>query len=416
MSISFAIVIVNDQLREQLRSQQARVRHQAIVKLARLKDEDALPLLNDISKNDPEPTLRQLAERAITHILNEFSSTMSRMKVQETPPSTIPPFSNPEAEKHIQRAYELYAEGATANALQYLIKALDLTPTLVDDIDVQMIAENLTGIEGAVAAKMLTDPDKRKNFFDNDFPSSGGSNPPISPSMLIIFGLFMVVLSQFYLSDGMEFINQALDEIEMQQLKSTVQQINGVDYYVMTPTTDSLESGYPMLVALPDGQENSTAMLRYFAEFVDLYGIILLVPEFEDYRLAQVPYQATALQAMIESVSATHTLDDNGVVLFGFGDGATVATRYANNATDSTAHVITSGGTFLYPLPETIPYTIMYGADDTLLRESTDTDVVFADLTEWKTPLNYLTIENVGHEINSQQIDITKQILLDVYQ
>lgn len=415
MILVFVIVIVNDQLREQLRSQQARVRHQAIVKLARLKDEESLPLLNDISKNDPEPSLRQMAERAINHILNEFSSTMSRIKIEETPPSIVPPFSNPEAEKHIQRAYQLYEEGAKANALQYVIKALDLTPTLVDDIDVQMIAENLTGIEGAVAAKMLTDPEKRKNFFDNDIPDSGG-NFPISPSMLIIFGLFLIVLSQFYLSDGVEFINQAFDEIEMQQLKSTVKQINGIDYYVIMPTTESLESGYPMLVALPDGREDSTAMLRYFSDFVDLYGTILLVPEFDDYRLAQVPYQAAALQAMIESVNRDFPLDDKGVLLFGFGDGATVATQYANYFPQSAASVITSGGTFLYPSPETVPYTIMYGADDALLRDRTDTDVPFADLTEWTTPLNYLTIENIGHEVNIQQIDITKQVLLDVYQ
>jgi hypothetical protein len=185
---------VNKRLRDQLKHSEARQRHQAIVKLARMKDEDVLPLLNDISKNDPEPRLRQLAERAIVHILNEFSSTMSCAKVQETPPSKIPPFSNPDAEKHIYKAYELYEAGSNANALQYLIKALDLTPMLVDDFDVQLLAENLTGIEGTVSAKMLTDREKRKHFFDNDTPPSSGTLP-ITPSLLIIFVLFLVVMS-----------------------------------------------------------------------------------------------------------------------------------------------------------------------------------------------------------------------------
>jgi len=405
---------VNKQLHEQLKSPQARVRHQAIVKLARIKDEDVLPLLNDISKNDPEPSLRQLAERAINHILNEFSSTMSRSKAQETPPSKIPPFSNPEAERHIQRAYQAYEDGSTANALQYLIKALDMTPMLVGDFDVQLLAENLTGIEGAVAAKMLTDPEKRKNFFDNDLPSSG--NFPISPSLIIIFMLFLVVSSQFYLSDGVEFINRAFDEIEMQQLKRSVRQINGVDYYVIAPSNKPNANGYPMLVALPDGQEDSTAMLRYFSEFTNLYDTILLVPNFTDYRLSQIEGQTSALQLMIDSVSREYAIDADGAVLFGFGDGASVATQYANYFPEYTASVITSGGTFLYPRPETVPYTIIYGADDTLLRDRTENDVPFADLTQWAEPLNYLTIENIGHEVNIQQIDITKQVLLDVYQ
>lgn len=407
--------LVNKELREQLSSPQARVRHQAIVKLARLKDEDVLPLLNDISKNDPEPRLRQLAERAITHILNEFSSTMSRVKVEETPLSKVPPFSNPDSEKHIQRAYELYDNGSTANALQYLIKALDTTPRLVDDFDVQLLAENLTGMEGAAAAKMLTDPEKRKNFFDNDLPPPS-ANFPISPSMVIIFMLFLVVTSQFYLADGIEFINQALDEMELQQLKQSVQSVNGAKYYVVTPATAPTSNGYPLLIALPDGKENSTAMLRHFSEFSELYGTILLIPEFDDYRFSQTEGQSATLHAMVDAVGRNYQLDADGSLLFGFGDGASVATLYANRFPESTASVITSGGTFIYPQPESVPYTIIYGANDTLLRDRTETDVPFADLTQWSTPLNYLTIENVGHEVNIQQIDITKQVLLDVYQ
>lgn len=406
---------MNKRLHEQLKHPQARQRHQAIVKLARLKDEDVLPVLNDISKNDPDPSLRQLAERAIIHILNEFSSTMSRAKVQETPPSKIPPFSNPDAEKHIHKAYELYEAGSNANALQYLIKALDLTPLLVDDFDVQLLAENLTGIDGAVSAKMLTDREKRKHFFDNDTPPTSGTLP-ISPSLLIIFVLFVVVVSQFFLADGVEIINQALGELSIQRLKQSVQQVNGVNYYVVAPEPTVTTEEYPILIAIPDGQENTSAMLRHFSDITNDYEVVLLIPEFIDYRFSQVKPQTATLQMMIDDVASNYTLDDAGIMLFGFGDGATIATHYANIYPEQTAHVITSGGTFLYPPSDDVSYTIIYGAEDELLRGLTDNYAPFADLPEWKIPLNYLKIENIGHEINVQQIDITKQILLDVYQ
>ncbi len=407
---------MNDTLRQQLKHPQARIRHQAIVKLARMKDDDVLPLLNDIAKNDPEPSLRQLAERAITHILNEYSSTMSRVQRQETPLSDIPPFSNPKAEQHMQTAYRLQENGAKANALQYLIKALDLAPLLAQDPDVQRLAENLTGTDGKTAATMLADREQRKKFFDNNTPDNTSDNFPNSPSMWIIFGLFLVILGQFFWSDGVQIINRALEEIEVQQLKQMVRQVNGIDYYLVTPEGDVPQTGYPMLVTIPDGREDATAMLSHFSDVANEQGAILLVPEFEDYRFARVSHQSDALWTMVTDVTNDYPLDADGVLLFGFGDGAMVATRHANAFPDQTAGVVTSGATFLYPPPSDIPYTVIYGADDRLLQDVDENDVPFANIEDWSDPLNYLTIENIGHEINSQQIDITAQVLQDLYQ
>jgi len=405
---------VNEKLREQLKHPQARQRHEAIVQLARLKDEDIVPLLNDISKNDPEPKLRQLAERAVIHILNEFSSTISRVQAIEPPLSKVPPYSNPEAEKYVQKSFQLYENGPLANALQYLIKALDITPMLINDFDVQLLAENLTGVEGVVAAKMLTDRKKRNQFFDDDIRSSG--NFPLRPSSFIVFLLFLVVMSQFFLADGVEMINKALGELSVQQIKQSAKQVNGTDYYVVAPDTVAMDGGYPILIAIPDGQENSSAMLHHFSDFANTYGTILLIPEFTDYRFARIEHHTSTLQAMIAETSRTYRLDEAGAVLFGFGDGATIATQYANHYPDQSAHVITSGGTFLYPPSGDVSYTVVYGAEDELIQGLTDSYAPFADLTEWDTPLNYLMIEHIGHEINTQQIDITKQVLLDVYQ
>ena len=241
---------MNEKLREQLKHPQARQHHEAIVQLARLKDEDVVPMLNEISKTDPEPKLRQLAERAIIHILNEFSSTISRVQAVEPPLSKVPPYSNPEAEKYIQKAFELYENGSLANALQYLIKALDLTPMLVGDFDVQLLAENLTGVDGTIAAKMLTDRQKRNQFFDDDLRSSSG-NFPIKPSSFIVFILFVVVMSQFFLADGMEIINNALGELSIQQIKQSAQQVNDTNYYVIAPDTVAMSDGHPILMNLP---------------------------------------------------------------------------------------------------------------------------------------------------------------------
>ena len=157
-------------------------------------------------------------------------------------------------------------------------------------------------------------------------------------------------------------------------------------------------------------------MLRHFSELANTYGAILLIPEFMDYRFARIEHDTSIVQAMIDETAETYQLDDTGVVLFGFGDGATIATQYANSYPEQTAHVITSGGTFLYPPVDDVTYTIIYGVHDQLLNGLTSDYAPFADLTEWKTPLNYLMIDSIGHEINPQQIDITKQMLLDIYQ
>lgn len=407
---------MNDTLRQQLKHPQARIRHQAIVKLARMKDDEVLPLLNDIAKNDPEPSLREMAERAITHILNEYSSTMSKLQRQEAPPSDIPPFSNPKAEQHMQTAFKLQENGAKANALQYLIKALDLAPLLAQDPDVQRLAGNLTGTDGATAAMMLADRDQRQKFFDNDLPNDNSGNFPNSPSMWIIFFLFLVIMGKFFWSDGVQIINRAFDELEVQQIKRSARQVNGVDYYLVTPEGASPQNGYPLLVTIPDGQEDATAMLAYFSAMANQQGAILLVPEFRDYRFASVRQQSEALNSMLSDVSREYKINSDGAVLFGFGDGAMVATHHASIFPDHIAGVVTSGGTFLYPPTTDIPYTYIYGVHDALLRDVTDNEVPFAEIADWSSPLNYLTIDNIGHEINNQQVDITAQVLRDLYQ
>jgi len=407
---------MNETLRQQLKHPEARIRHQAIVKLARMKDDEVLPLLNDIAKNDPEPSLRQMAERAITHILNEYSSTMSKLQRQDAPASDIPPFSNPKAEQHMQTAFKLQENGSKANALQYLIKALDLAPLLAQDPDVQRLAENLTGTDGETAASMLADREQRKKFFGDDSSSSSSGGFPNSPSMWIILMLAIVVGGRFFGSDGVDIINRAFDELEVQQLKGAVRQVNGVNYYVVKPTIPASTTGYPVLIAIPDGQENATAMLSHFSDTALMQGVILLVPDFPDYRFAQVMNQTDVLSAMVAEVARETPVNADGSLLFGFGDGAMIATRYANAYPNQTAGVITSGGTFLYPPPNDVPYTIIYGADDTLLRDVTENDVPFADIAEWSVPLNYLTVENIGHEINIQQVDITVQVLQTLYQ
>lgn len=411
------VVNVNDSLREQLKSSQARLRHEAIVQLARAKDEDALPLLNEISKHDPEPSLRQLAERAINHILNEFSSTISR--VQTEIPSDIPPFSNFEAEQHFQKAFQLKEQGANANALQYLIKALELSPDLMFDFDVQILAEALTGVNGAESAKLLTDPEKRRRFFtdkldDDKKPPSGPL--PNSPRSWIILALCLFTLGNLLLDDGMELINKALDDLEVQHLKQSMRTINGMDYFLVLPDTPPLAEGYPLLIALPDGKEDASAMLHHFAELSRKYGTILAVPDFRDYRFAWTQIHADNLHRIIADIQTSYPIDAQGAILFGYGDGATIASQYAGYFPENTAGVITSGGTYIYPPSHEIPFILMFGEKDPLLQGVSDGDISFADISEWTVPLNYLTIEQVGHEINTQQTDITAQFILEVYQ
>src|SRR5512134_3316481 len=59
---------VDKKLLKQLKDNDPKVRRKAIVALADSRDLAALAPLNDVLKNDPEPKLREVAQRAIIHL------------------------------------------------------------------------------------------------------------------------------------------------------------------------------------------------------------------------------------------------------------------------------------------------------------------------------------------------------------
>src|SRR5690606_11857173 len=128
-----------------------------------------------------------------------------------------------------------------------------------------------------------------------------------------------IVMSQFFLADGIEFMNQAFDEFGVQQLKQSARQVNGINYYVIAPDTRSSDGTYPLLIALPDGQENSSAMLRHFTAIAHAYDVTLLIPDFTSYLFTEVDAETATLHEMIKQVADVYPLSEKGVTLFGFG-------------------------------------------------------------------------------------------------
>ena len=181
--------------REQLQSEDPKIRAEGIRQIALSGNRDNLHFLKEIAENDPDPRLQEYAKKAAQHLfssswkdeLNKQPSAASPPdrqavpeKAQDLPPEDIPKpavsSKNREtANAKVQRALTLHMYGKTQKAIKTFIQALDLDPSLEEDTYTRNVAAELTGQPSNLAIKTLKEP----SFADAGSPSSQGRDTPI---------------------------------------------------------------------------------------------------------------------------------------------------------------------------------------------------------------------------------------------
>ncbi|MCJ7718099.1 MAG: YIP1 family protein [Anaerolineales bacterium] len=153
--------------RKQLKSDDPKVRAEAVKKLAASGNQDNLQYLKEIVENDPDPRLQEYARKAARHLYSAHQSTRTASSSQSPPVTEEKSISESDihaAEGKIQRAYTLHTVGQTKKAIPIFIQALELNPDLGKDPFTRSVATELTGLSYDQAIKMLKDPSKHKDI------------------------------------------------------------------------------------------------------------------------------------------------------------------------------------------------------------------------------------------------------------
>ena len=160
---------------DRLRSPDPEVRRKAIIALGRQKDPAALGPLAEVYRNDPDPGLRELAQKAGRYIRSS-SAEAANEPPPASPPITTPDVSAPPAGRRVSgaaverargyfdRALDLQVRGQDAKAIEMLGKALEANPELTKDTMMINLAMDLTGRGSSAALAALENPDSRREL------------------------------------------------------------------------------------------------------------------------------------------------------------------------------------------------------------------------------------------------------------
>ena len=173
--------------RDQLSSDDPKVRAQAIKMIALSGDLDKLPYLKAIVENDPDPRVQEYAKKAARHLYESAKST-APMEEEIPPPDPRPTLEaeqatdqiqteEPEysisqsdvraAEELVQRAFSLHTAERTQRAIQVFGQALELNPELHKVAFARSVAAELTGKTPDEGLRILKDPDDRNELISS---------------------------------------------------------------------------------------------------------------------------------------------------------------------------------------------------------------------------------------------------------
>ncbi len=155
---------VEQRLINQLASEDPKERRKAIIALADSRDIDALKLLDEIAKMDPERKIREVAERAFKH-LKEQTDRIANPNV---------PIEVEVSEKQLQRAKQYVEEAMSqyigkdeAGATRSMTKALQLNPKLKTDQYFLSLVSNVLGTTPEEGLKIIVSGEKRGEFIES---------------------------------------------------------------------------------------------------------------------------------------------------------------------------------------------------------------------------------------------------------
>lgn len=266
--------------RDQLDSDDPKVRAQAVKGIALSGNQDHLKYLIEIAENDPNPQVRDYARKAAQHLYASQTKPQSKPEPEPEPIRQSPPEPEPisqapskpekseselaatlahpmledeeedlspanvrEAESKVQRAFSLHTSGQTKKALPIYAQALKLNPDLGKNSFSRSVASELTGKPFQEAMLILGDPDKLSEFIEANHgkakkerkkassPSAAQKRPPPDRSKA---GLIQTWLSFFGMTEDLFLAEQEKANTEDTLLSVLVHTIAAVVIFLIS--------------------------------------------------------------------------------------------------------------------------------------------------------------------------------------
>lgn len=141
------------------------VRRKAIIALGRQKDPAALGPLAEVYRSDPDPGLRELAQKAGRYIRASMAEAGVTPEPEPRPAGRkVSAAAAERAKGYFDRALDHQVRGQDAKAVEMLGKALETNPELAKDTILVNMAMELTGQGSGAALATLEDPDSRRDL------------------------------------------------------------------------------------------------------------------------------------------------------------------------------------------------------------------------------------------------------------
>ncbi|MAU12219.1 MAG: hypothetical protein CL607_20525 [Anaerolineaceae bacterium] len=328
------------------------------------------------------------------------------------PMNTPSPYA-PQAERALQAAFSAYQRDDWGDALMMLADAVAADPRLQDDALAQHLAATLTGQMPETVLTRIGFTDQRWQFIEALQPDPERNTRGLRTVTAFIFSTLIALGMIYVVANWLPNITQiARDPLEDIQIYSHTL-INGVTYDVYEPSGPLAGPGWPMLVLLGDEDLQGDDLLAPFV-VANTSDTLYVTPHLP---MQPADVNLPILQEIITDVENTYPTALDSVVLFGFGEGGALASLYANQHPDIIAGTIISGATWIYPQDEgSGPMLVMIGSQDPLyLRSNQGNDMPFIDEAQWPGGLQYLLLENIGHEVTPYQVDAALQMTSEIH-
>jgi hypothetical protein len=163
--------VVDKQLVKELEHRDARRRKKAIESLGAAQSPAAIKLLLAVSRQDADPTLRELALKTARVSNPQMVEEIIAEKTQPKKPSTRLTPEQTESKKRAKESAEIassyHAKGEEAEALKFLSRAIMIYPDIREDGYFMNIVQSITGEDGEAGLELL--PQVKKSFFEKLF-------------------------------------------------------------------------------------------------------------------------------------------------------------------------------------------------------------------------------------------------------
>ncbi len=359
-------------------------RKQAVIRLVRTTDVRAIKILTHLQTNDPDAEIRKLAAQGITHIRKQQLQAVAAHK------------SEPAPEKHglspddVLQALELDTQ--TVQAAIAPLPPLKRRPVkeepetkpvsraYIRNLTVFAVICTIVGL--GILYVALEDTLSRTLYMQNidkriqtaeTFPYGG---PPVGISL-----------------DGKTYFGRISEQMS---------------YVIQEPSGIAPSAGWPLIVAVHGTNGSARDGLSWVGYEGQRSGAIVVAPTYPG--MMEFNTSAHDMNVLLTELERYYPINQRAKVIFGFSGGGMFASLYTAEFRYFTGASI-GGSPFFAEPPRTSPvrFIVVCGEDDDRLPASRGFSLA---MSQRGTPVwHYEVIENIGHNVTKQQIDMTFELL-----